>query len=791
MYAFEHHQAAEALPGQIQHRGLDRARGLDAAGDGGQLLLRGAGLPCENAVVASVDGVTDSPTPQFDESAVKAALAMAVAVGKTDASGMLLEDPGSPKKRRKGSAAERFGKGLANPYDKKSLNAVGRSVEFMRIAALPRRLNWTDVSEALTLAFAKPALAPGTCPDNCPCRDPVTGVPTGRMKLRPIQAWAISEFYQQRGGLAVLGPGAGKTLISFLLSQLMGWQRPVLFVPAGLRKKTLIIDYPLLSRHWYLTPLSNASGGPGGVGSIEVCSYEELSRVGFADYLSKRRIPDGIIFDESHLIKRRTSGRAKRVFRYYSEYPETECVCMSGSIVRRSVLDYGHITLLALKDAAPLPHSYVELKTWADALDENVAEHVRPEPGALMDFCREGETVRDGYRRRFLEAPGIVSSPELSTDVGLQVRELPSPKPPMAVLEAFKLLRNKAELPGGELCTTKLDQVRHAKELFMGFYNKWLWPLGPDGKPKVDTEWLAARAAWRKFVRKTVARSHDGTWYDTEFQVKQGLDRGDLVCLEDEYRNWVYLREDRKKNWGGKENPPTKAEWISDYMIEELERWAEENTGIVWVENIGVLDKLRSRRNKKGDLHACFGAGENDIELEKGDRSVFASLAHTTGKNLQYAFHRMCFSTPLGAPEQGIGREHRPGQKEDDVFVDVYLGCRETWWTFDQSRRDAIYIEATTGQPQRMARATISATGEDEVLERCDRGDPLWALTGLARIDGSADDPKADAALRAERMTRSQKAAIRAESTPTLTAMRELVKTMKKEGVTVSVSLGK
>jgi hypothetical protein len=198
------------------------------------------------------------------------------------------------------------------------------------------------------------------------------------------------------------------------------------------------------------------------------------------------------------------------------------------------------------------------------------------------------------------------------------------------------------------------------------------------------------------------------------------------------YVDWVRVREDRRAKWGDVE-PPKKDVWLSEYMVEELERWAKENRGIVWVENIKFLEKLRARGN------TCFGAGENEIELEDGSRSVFASHAHTTGKNLQM-FDMMCFSNPLQsgkAWEQALGREHRPGQKSDDVVAHVYLGCRETWWAMERSRMDSVYIESTLGQPQRLNRATyLMTTTEKVVIERCDRGDPLWAETGHAKIDG-------------------------------------------------------
>lgn len=658
---------------------------------------------------------------------------------------------------KKKSARERFGAKL-NPFGAKSTHCVTRSADFRRIAALPRREQWIDYAEALTLALAKPPVKPGTCPSNCPCKG------TGRMTLRPRQAWALSEIFEQRGGVCILGPGDGKTLITLLLPTLMGWERAVLFVPAALKHKTVKIDHPLLSRHWKLPPLE-------GLNNLEVQSYEKLSR-DYEQYLEKRRVPDGIMCDEVHNLKNRGSGRSKKLMRFFQNFPHTDFVALSGSLVHRSVMDYGHITLFALKDAAPLPHSFIELKTWSDALDEGLPDYARPDAGALLDFCKEGETTREGYRRRLLETAGIISNPELSTNIGLNVLEAAMPDIPRNVIEAFHRLRNFGELPPapgetfGEKCSTALDQLRHARELLLGFYLRWVWPNG-----KRDVEWLDKRRRWRSYVRQMTTRSHGGRYYDTEAQVALAVKRGELDGIwydEKEkpwhaYTDWVAVREDRKKLWGNNE-PPKEVVWLSDYMLVELERWAAENTGIVWIENIGFMEKLRERGN------ICYGAGENEIEGETGERSVFASYAHTVGKNLQM-FHKMCFSNPLQsgkAWEQALGREHRPGQKADDVEAHVYLGCRETWWSFERSRLDASYIEATLGQPQRLNKATIACTTTEEVaLTRCDAGDPLWALSGYAMIDGP--------------LGRGRGLEGAASNTPILTALKEEAKDLRKQ----------
>ena len=58
----------------------------------------------------------------------------------------------------------------------------------------------------------------------------------------------------------------------------------------------------------------------------------------------------------------------------------------------------------------------------------------------------------------------------------------------------------------------------------------------------------------------------------------------------------------------------------------------------------------------------------------------------------------------------------------------VVLACGETWGAFEQARRDAQYIYATTKQQQRLLYADVSVTDRATVRTRSLTGDPLWRV---------------------------------------------------------------
>jgi hypothetical protein len=589
---------------------------------------------------------------------------------------------------------------LKAPTKSGARRVVRRTEDFRRIEVIPRRKTFTDLSVMMT-EWLK--------------------TPTGTMTLRREQAWALGEIAEAGGLFGPIGVGIGKTACCLLAPTVLEAERPLLVIPAATRdEKTIKKDLPELAQHWRLHPRFVRAMFDEDARKQCILSYEELSREGHADAL-KRILPDVVILDECHRVKNKKSAVWRRIERYFDEYPDTKMVAVSGTITTKSLRDYAHIAKLCLKDASPLPHRWSDLEDWADALDEGIDEEQRPDPGALELFCEPNDTPRQGFRRRLLETKGVVATESPSAQASIIISELPV-KPPEVVVAAFAKMRSEWLTPGGDVIMTALELSAHLMELACGFYYRWKWP-----NDVVDNEWLDARRAWRKYVRETIKASGTSRVqhqvFDTEQQVASACSQGRLQPPNDEYNVWRGIR--------GRTSPETEPVWISDYLVDVGVAWLKKphevgNAGLVWTDHKALLERLRPHVEALG-LRA-YGAGQHDVIHET--KSCVVSLdAHGEGKNLQAHHSRnlyLCALPNAKIAEQSIGRTHRQGQRADEVTVELVMPSIEFWAAFEKARKQARYIEATTGQQQRLNVADVTVFGEDEVARRAKTESPLW-----------------------------------------------------------------
>lgn len=524
------------------------------------------------------------------------------------------------------------------------------SLEFRRILDIPRRV-WHQAEdlEALRLGLTQYLRAPG-----------------GTWELLTTQAAALREIYDRQGGIfGPIGVGEGKTLILLLAPLLLEAERPLLLVPAALRDQTNRYVLPAMREQWQLHP------------GLLVMGYEELSLAKNSGFLETLQ-PDLIMADECQNLKSLRSGRTRRVSRYMRDHPDTAFIALSGTVANHSILDYWHLIQWALKPGnAPLPRSWHEVQEWSLALDERVREEDRLGPGALQALCEPGENVRQGYRRRLTETPGVIATDAGKLGVSLQLIGRSALSVPAEIVRRIRAVGDTWETPDGDVITEAVQIWQITRALVCGFYRRWI--------EKPPQEWLESRRAWNHFVQYTL--QHNRRKLDTPLQVWRATEAlGNCRELE----RWNLVKDTFE---------PTKEDvWVSDYLVEDACRWLSEGPGICWVEYPAL-----GKRIAEASGHPYFGAGDSHIAEASGP--VVASIAaHGTGKNLQQWSRNLVLTPPTSgdAWEQLLGRTHRIGQLADTVVAEVSVHHPVYQAAMEQAFADARFLQDSLGNKQRL-----------------------------------------------------------------------------------------
>lgn len=599
---------------------------------------------------------------------------------------------------------------------------VALDADYQRIAQLPR-YDWeADPNLAhITWYYTNLLRLPGPPCDHCQGqwysldRRAPACPGCGRPTLKPVQAVFFHMLVHMRGVFASMRVGAGKTLCTLLGPVVVNSQRPGLVIQADLRDKTWS-DIREAAKWWRVHPafLAMATAKTSARADMRsVITYEQAQVKNGAVRLVQASW-DCMMLDEFHNIKDRRSARHKKIKRTWNHYKPITGV-LSGSISTRSFGDFWSPLRWALGSAAPLPLDLRSFLSWCYSLDEKVPDAARLHPGPLVDLTPAHELPAQAYNadgsaawndweraqwafgRRFISAPGVISTKDDVPPFGLQI-EVTHVAAPAPVALAIRELRRLWETPDGNAFEHAFELW--ARERWMSRGGWFCWdPPPPD-------EWRVARKAKNAFVREAIQQHRK--ILDQPSQVEDAVLAGRI----DDHGVFAWWRsveptyDDKDKSvW----------RWLpagSYALIDDAINWlrGQPRHGIVWVHQTPIGEAVARAAGVPyyGEESRDRLTGQHIMEATS---SCVASIRSCgTGKNLQHEFAWNYFlELPYTGKqmEQTVGRTHRDFQSvSDTVYVRIPVMCEGDIRILDQLLADAARIERTEQIPQKLIYGT-------------------------------------------------------------------------------------
>lgn len=545
--------------------------------------------------------------------------------------------------------------------------------------------------------------------------------------LLPVQAWALKEVAMAGGLVGPIGVGHGKTLLDLLTPMAIPCRVALLIVPSNLVRQLTEADIPFYSGHWRLPNIAGAMWQYPGRPLLHILGYSRLSGAKSTELIETLN-PDLIILDEAHSLSDTSSVRGKRFMRYLRAHPGIKLACWSGTLTKRSLLDWAHFPVHALKGGSPVPRDYPSQQFWAAATDPN--DFGASPAGDLTKLCAPGESVEAAFGRRVQETIGVVRSGDAAAcQASLVLSERPLPVAPK-VREAVSRVRDTWQRPDGEELVDPLAVARCMREVSCGFYYYWAWPRGES--KAVRTEWLAARKAWHQELREKLKRStahmdspllltraairwFEGfTYIDAEDRRRRKKVPPHSSTAFPGHPTWASETWERWKKARPTAQPVTATTWFDESLLRDVESWLSEGPGLAWYEH----DAIRRAIKLPPGAVVCGPGDEGNLRVLslKGSERVLISIkAHGTGKNLQMFCRNLVANPPSGGAEweQLMGRTHRQGQKADEVSVEVYRHTKPFRDAVETARTRAGYIQGVFGTSQKLVSKATWTFGVD------------------------------------------------------------------------------
>lgn len=506
----------------------------------------------------------------------------------------------------------------------------------------------------------------------------------------------------------------------------------LLLIPASLRKQ-LQKDYMMIREHFVVPNIVLHIGNEKPVipipdrdptkPTLHVLPYSRLSMESESNFLVNLQ-PDAIIADESDAVRSMTSSRGMRLAKWFSggETPEERQKRMStkfcgwtGSLIDHSIMELNWPSLFALKNTSPLPLDPKTVEDWARCLDPNGCP---APPGALLDFCEPGESVHSGYGRRLAETPGFIITSDneikiIGTDIVVEqdIRERESPELPEIVNTALESVRQGVRpdymIPGAdpdaiEELEDALAIAKAAQQVSNGVLYYWQYPRGES--VSLIKEWLLRRRDYNKEVREQALLGE--TFLDSEKLCRDAARRfyGEIDKRSDrpewQCHAWPAWRDIMDKV------EPLPSSWVMhDFLVDDIQDWLADNTGIVWYSMSAIARRLREKTGLP--IHEGGPGAEERLMAEDGTRSIICSISSNgRGRDgLQFSFNKQLLVNPPASQtwfEQVLARSHRRGQKQEVVYTEFYAHTPEVKKAVTQAFKRSAFVRDLMKQRPRL-----------------------------------------------------------------------------------------
>lgn len=577
-----------------------------------------------------------------------------------------------------------------------------------------------------------------------------TLLPSANIELLPVQSEALKAYLLNAGAFCYIKVGGGKTLISFAIATAAyrkGLRKILLLIPPKLTQQTVEKKIPWLRKQMPINLPIHVISGKNKANRLResernsglfIMSWSQLS-IQDTDDLISNIAPELIIADEAHNLSNKTSSRYKRINRWMVENPNTEFVPLSGTMAKKSIMDYYHLMRWCLKDKAPVPDTELEASNWSNILDTTFSE-VTPsrelDPilnwGKLqgLDVGRDIAGYRKAYNLRLKSTSGVifaVGEDDLGTSITFINEPVKDPDSFSGMSKLKELLSDLHDMdtsPDGDIIDYAIHKFRHDYELTAGFYNSLRWPELSDviRRKKISKEdaqdlldrsqdYHRASQEYHRVCRKWL-QEYACEGLDTPLLLGNSMyHHGPKEVGEELHEAWS-LR--RKMDFEGRIDRDSNPVRVCDYKVMTLLKWIsslpKKRGGVlVWYQRNEIgkwcyevlkgagIDVVLCDASPKGSL------AMNNEEFHKSKVMLASINAYREGIDAQGIEYQYFIQAPREAHfwEQCIGRNHRTGVMYPELTYTTNFTSKFDHNMFSAVLADALF-QSQAGSPHKL-----------------------------------------------------------------------------------------